>query len=152
VARRAQVLSQIRRENLAALPSKKALTLETLFDAFMRPLFQKMETEDAGWQAYVLVVAKLGQTNQWLNLLRDNFDETANIFIAQLKILFPKSDEEELSRCFSFALQLMLQTVSKNQRLDSLSHGRFRAGDLKRAYPTLLKFAVGGLRAVVGKS
>lgn len=151
VARRAKILNHLRRESLAAVLSKQTLTLEALFDAFMRPLFEKMQNDDEGWQAYILVVSKLGQTNQWLNLLRENFDETGNIFLTQLKILLPDSDEEDLARCFSFALQLMVQTVSKNQRLDSLSYGRFHASNLKRSYPTLLKFVVGGLRAVTAR-
>ena len=148
VARRARVLNETRRENLARV-ARDELTLETLLDAFMRPLFERMESEDAGWQAYVLVIAKLGQANQGLELLRAYFDETAHIFLGQLKRLFPDGEEEELARCFSFALQLMLVTVSKNPRLDSLSGGRFRASDLGRAYPTLLKFAAGGIRAAL---
>ena len=148
VARRAQVLNQMRREGLAQV-LRGELTLEALLDAFMRPLFLQMDSEDAGWQAYVLVIAKLGQTNQWLDLLRAYFDQTAHIFLAQLTRLFPEGDEEELARCFSFALQLMLVAVSNNQRLDSLSGGRFHASDLARAYPVLLKFVVGGMKAAL---
>jgi AcrR family transcriptional regulator len=145
VSRRAHLLNQMRRERLQALEASGKLTVEALLDAFMQPLFVQTQKGDDGWRAYVQVISKLAQTNRWLDLLKENFDETANLFISRLKPLMPGLDEETLMRGFSFSLQLMLQAVSRNRRLDALSGGRFSANDLDRTYVILLKYATAGL-------
>ena len=148
IARRADVLNRIRRERLAALVDQGGMTVESLLDTFMRPLFEQMQSEDDGWQAYLMLLAKLASNDRWLDHLRENFDETANLFIAQLKLLLPGVAEENLVRGFSFILVLMLQTVSKNRRVDTLSMGRYKGDDLDASYRLLLKFSLAGLKAL----
>ena len=148
IARRADVLNHIRRERLAGLIAQDNMTVETLLDAFMRPLFEQMQSRDDGWQAYLMLLATLGSNDRWLDHLRENFDETANLFIAELKRLLPDVAEEKLIRGFSFILVLMLQTVSKNRRVDTLSMGKYKAGDLDASYDLLLKFSLAGLLAL----
>lgn len=148
IARRADVLNRVRRERLAVLIDSGGITIESLLDTFMRPLFEQMQSEDDGWQAYLMLLAKLGSNDQWLDQLRANFDETAGLFIAQLKLLLPQFSEENLVRGFSFILVLMLQTVSKNRRIDTLSSSRFRGDDLETSYRLLLKFSLAGLQAL----
>lgn len=149
VARRADLLNQMRRERLQALEASGRLTIEALFDAFMQPLFIQTQSGGDGWRAYVQVISKLAQTNRWLDLLKENFDETANLFISRLRPLTPGLSEENLMRGFSFTLQLMLQAVSRNRRLDSLSGGKFSANDLDRSYEALLCYATAGMAGLV---
>ncbi|MBB4008314.1 TetR/AcrR family transcriptional regulator [Allorhizobium taibaishanense] len=148
VARRAETLNLTRRARLAALEESGNVTVESLLDAFMQPLFEQMQSNDEGWQAYLLLLAKLATNDRWLSYIRENYDETANLFIARLRTLMPDIDEETLLRGFAMVLVLMLQTVSKNRRLDSLSDGRFSGADLSNAYSLLLKFALAGLNAL----
>ncbi|MCM2294009.1 TetR family transcriptional regulator [Allorhizobium sp. BGMRC 0089] len=148
VARRAQTLNQIRRARLADLEASGTVTVESLLDAFMRPLFEQMQSDDEGWQAYLLLLAKLATHDRWLSYIHENFDETANLFIARLRTLLPEMEEETLLRGFSMVLVLMLQTVSKNRRLDSLSDGRFSGSDLSMSYRLLLRFSLAGLNAL----
>jgi len=148
IARRAEILNHTRRERLSALEAAGALTAEALLDAFMRPLFEQMQSDDNGWQAYLMLLAKLATHDRWLPYIQENFDETANIFIARLKQLLPDVADEHLTRGFSFVLVLMLQTVSKNRRLDALSNGRYLAGDLDTSYQLLLRFSLAGLAAL----
>ncbi len=148
IARRADILNRIRRERLAALVDRGGMTVEALLDTFMRPLFEQMQSEDDGWQAYLMLLAKLSSNERWLDQLRTNFDETANLFIAQLKLLLPNLPEENLVRGFSFILMLMVQTVSKNRRVDTLSSGKFKGEDLDVTYELLLRFSLAGLRAL----
>ncbi|MDO6964654.1 TetR/AcrR family transcriptional regulator [Rhizobium alvei] len=149
VARRVHLLNDMRRERLRALEESGNVTVESLLDAFMLPLFQQMQSGDDGWRAYVHVISKLALTNRWLDLLKEYFDETANLFIERLRPLLPGLSEEELMRGFSFSLQLMLQAVSSNRRLDSLSGGRFTANNLDNAYSTLLKYTAAGLKGLL---
>lgn len=148
VARRAETLNEIRRARLAALDAAGSVTLESLLDAFMRPLFEQMQSDDEGWQAYLLLLANLATSDRWVPYINANFDETANLFIRRLQALMPDMNEETLLRGFSMVLVLMLQTVSKNRRLDALSAGRFSGTDLSTAYRLLLTFSLAGLRAL----
>ena len=148
VSRRAHTLNEARRKRLAEVEKSGAMTLEALLDAFMRPLFDHMQSGDDGWQAYVMVISKLGQSDTRLEVLKENFDETASLFIKHIRPLLPHLSEEDLMRGFSYVLILMLQAVSKNRRLDSLSSGRYRAADLDKAYKLLLKFVTAGMLAL----
>ncbi|HWU61367.1 MAG TPA: TetR family transcriptional regulator [Ensifer sp.] len=148
IARRAHVLNNVRRERLAALVDRGGMTVEALIDTFMRPLFEQMQSDDDGWQAYVMLLAQLASNDRWLGHLRTYYDETANLFIAQLKLLLPNVPEENLVRGFSFVLMLMLQTVSKNRRVDTLSLGKFKGDDLDVSYQLLLRFSLAGLKAL----
>jgi AcrR family transcriptional regulator len=148
IARRANVLNTVRRERLHKLETNGSLTVESLLDAFMRPLFEQMRSNDDGWRAYLMLLAALGTNGRWLDQIREYYDETANIFIERLKKLLPDVPEEALIRGFSFVLMLMLQTVSQNRRVDTLSGGKYSATDLDAAYAVLIKFALAGLAAL----
>lgn len=146
VARRAAILNQMRRERLGKVDPGGST--ETILDAFMRPLFDQMRRGDAGWQSYLLIISKLAQGNRWLNLLRDHFDDTALLFLDRLAKALPDLPRPLLLRGFALALDCMLQTLSKNRRIDSLSAGKVSADDLQPAYAVLLRFAVAGLEGL----
>lgn len=148
VARRASIMGELRRERLTALEASGALTTETILDAFMRPMFEKMTEGSDGWRSYLLILAQLGQSNRWLNLLHDNFDPTAELFLEKLASTLPDVPRPLLMRGFSLTLVAMLQTLSKNRRLDALSGGKVTADDLGEAYDVLLKFCVRGIQAL----
>jgi AcrR family transcriptional regulator len=148
VERRADLLNAMRRERLAAVEARGALSTEKIIDAFMSPLFEQMKDGPEGWQAYMLILSNLAQTNRWLDLLHKNFDATAEIFLGKLAKTLPKVPRPLLMRGFSLTLVAMLQTVAKNRRVDSLSGGRVSADDLNAAYRTLLKFVVRGLEGL----
>jgi AcrR family transcriptional regulator len=150
VARRANVLSEVRRERLAKLEGSSKFTTGAVLDAFMRPLFEKLTEGGRGWPAYLQVLAQLGQTNRWLDLLHINFDPTAELFLDKLSIALPDVSRPVLMRGFSLALVAMLQILSKNRRLDALSGGKVSADDLEEAYDVLLKFSVCGLEGLAG--
>lgn len=148
VARRAEILNQKRRKRLAELEAAGTVSTEGLLDAFMHPLFEQMQSDDEGWQAYVLLLSKLSVNDRWLGYLHDNFDETATLFVNRLRSILHDVSEENLMRGFSMVLVLMLQTVSRNRRLDSLSDGRFSSSDLQTAYRLLLGFCLAGLNSL----
>ena len=152
VARRASILSELRRERLAALEARGNLGIESIMDAFMRPMFEKMTEGSQGWPAYLLILAQLGQSNRWLDLLHDNFDPTAQLFVAKLAEQMPGLPREKLLRGFAMSIVAMLQTLSRNRRLDALSAGKVSSDDLRRAYDALLPFCVGGLEALAARA
>ena len=148
VARRAAVLSDLRRDRLARLFERGEPSTEAIVDAFMRPLLDKMVGESRGWRSYLLILAQLGHGNRWLDLLHTNFDPTAELFLKKLAQALPDVPHKALVRGFALTLVAMLETLSKNRRLDTLSGGKISADDLSEAYRVLLKFCVGGLESL----
>ncbi|HBF31622.1 TetR/AcrR family transcriptional regulator [Rhizobium sp.] len=148
ITRRADILNCTRRERLNALDISGTMSVEAVLDAFIHPLFEQMKSDDEGWKAYLMLLTKLSMHDRWLHYLHENFDETANLFIAQLKIILPDAPDEHLTRGFSFVLMLMLQTVSQNRRLDTLSNNRYSSTDLDASYSSLLMFSLAGLTAL----
>ncbi len=143
VSRRADVLCKLRRARLADLAMLCAP--RDILDAFMSPLFEQITSDgEPGWAAYLRVLARLGEDDRWLDLLGQHFDEVAREFIAALRRSSPDTDPERLERAFIMTIQLMLVTVSRHKRLDRLSDNHARAGDLERAYVSLLDFVTAG--------
>ena len=145
IARRADILNRIRLERLEELQREESTSVEALLDAFMRPLFSQTLNGGDGWKAYVSLISKVAMTDRWHELVRANFDETANLFVARLRDLRPGLSDEALYRGFSFTLQLGLQVVSQNQRVDALSGGRYSGSELERSYAMALKFVAAGM-------
>jgi len=145
VARRADVLRRMREERFAAL---EAFQVRELLDAFMAPLFEKASSGEPGWSEYLRVLARLGEQERWVELLSRHFDSTARKFLEALQQSLPGADPGETARAFLFVLEAMLKAVSQHGRLDNLTGGAARARDLKKAYPTLLAFAVAGMESV----
>jgi len=148
VHRRAEVLNQMRRARLSELEASGTVTTAAIIDAFMRPLFEKMTGGDEGWESYVMLLTKLGQTNRWLDLVRENFDETAWLFLAQLRKTLPDLTEADLIRGFALAIAAMLNTLGRNRRVDTISAGSISSGDLPASYDVLIRFAVKGLEGL----
>ncbi len=146
VARRADILGDARRRRLAEL-GPGASTRDVL-DAFMRPLFDRMSRGEPGWSSYLLILSKLAQGNRWLSLLQQHFDATALLCVDRLSEALPGIPRERLLRGFALALDAMLQTLSKNRRVDTLSGGAVSADDLAAAYEVLLTFTVAGLEGL----
>lgn len=145
VARRAAMLNRMRVERFNELDQAGSTDVSAYLDAFVRPLLTQAIEGEAGWKSYVGLISKVAMTNRWNDLVRDNFDETANMFVAKLRGLLPQHSEESLFRGFAFTLQLGLQVITQNQRVDSLSGGRYKGKDLEASYAKAIRFTTAGL-------
>lgn len=148
VARRADILGALRRQRLDALRGAGSLDVRSLLDAFMQPIFEFMQNGDEGWSSYVTLLTRLGEDRRWLDLVSQHFDEVAREYLNELVQLLPEAKADRLSRGFTFVILLMLQTVSSNRRLDSLTGRASAANDLRSAYAALLPFCEAGILRV----
>ena len=144
VARRAKILCDDRLTRLRNLDEQ---TIEAIADAFMAPFFKRATSAEPGWSDYFKVLVRLGEGNQWLDILEENFNETAQVFIESFCKALPDADPSDVIRCFMMMLNLMLTTVSQHERIDQLSRGSLKARDLEAAYAPMLTFAVSGFEA-----
>ena len=149
VARRAAVLNELRRERLSRLGP--AASAAEILDAFSRPLYEQIRQGEQGWSSYLRIVAKLTHDTQWMALLREYYHETAELFIDRLALALPRIPREALLRGFALTLNVILQTLSRNRRIDSISSGAISADDLELAYDGLLRFCVAGLEGLADK-
>jgi AcrR family transcriptional regulator len=145
VARRADILNRMRIERFDELEAAGVTDVGAYLDAFLRPLLTQALTGDAGWKSYVGLISKVAMTNRWNELVRSNFDETANMYMAKFATLLPHHSEEALFRGVAFTLQLGLQVITQNRRVDSLSGGRYSGRDLQASFDIALRFMTAGL-------
>jgi AcrR family transcriptional regulator len=151
VARRAAMLNDMRVELLRELDVRGVTDAGAYLDAFLRPFVTQAVSGGEGWKSYVDLISKVAMTNRWNDLVRDNFDETANMFMAKLRASLPNHSDEALYRGFAFTLQLGLQVISQNRRVDSLSGGRYSGKDLEASYAAALQFMTAGLLGLATK-
>lgn len=145
MARRADMLNRMRLGRFEELDAQGSTDVGAYLDAFIRPLLTYATAGDAGSKSYVQLISKVAMTNRWNDLVKASFDETANVFVAKLRTLLPRHSEEALFRGFAFTLQLGLQVITQNRRVDSLSGGRYSGTDLEASYAMALKFMTTGL-------
>ena len=151
VARRADMLNRMRLERLSELDAAGVTEVGAYIDAFVRPLLTQAVSGEAGWKSYVGLISKVAMTNRWNELVQANFDETANMFMAKLRTILPGHSEEALFRGFAFTLQLGLQVITQNQRVDSLSDGRYSGRDLEASYTVALRYMTSGMLGLASR-
>ncbi len=149
IARRAGVLSQIRRDALAALGEKPALGV--LLEAFVRPLVELAAGTDPGWASYCKLITVIAMSESRGALIAKYLDETAKLYVATLKRSFPKADESNLVYGFGFTVILMANLIVKNRRIQTMSDGALPAADVSEVYRRMFVYAQAGLEALLGE-
>lgn len=146
VARRAKILCETRETRLNNLAGD--LTVRKLADAFMAPLFERLKEDNPEWKSYTSLLARLADSDRWLDILEEHFDKTARFFQNHLAALLPNVEPNHVARGFTMMIQLMLVTASSHRRLDRLTDGAAKADDFETAYQQLLDFSEAGLIAL----
>ncbi|MCV7423922.1 TetR/AcrR family transcriptional regulator [Mycobacterium yunnanensis] len=144
--RRIQPLNDDRRTRLAALPTRgtRARRLGALVDAFTEPM--RLRAGDPGWDNYFRFIAQLANSGHPIGrLIVGDFNAIAADFITALRALFPTAREAAIHDAYLHLVAATLHTYSNNLRLDSLTDGRMRTGDIDKRHQALRRFAQGGI-------
>ena len=150
LVRRIEPLNDDRRARLAALPNRgsQARRLRAVIEAFTEPL--RRRAGQPGWDNYFRFVAQLANSgNPISHLVAEDVNAIAADFIAHLHALFPAAREEAIYDAYLHLVAATMHTYSNNLRLDSLTEGRLHAHDIDTRHQALVRFAEGGIRAVV---
>jgi len=71
------------------------------------------------------------------------------MFADILNDMYERADLERSIRAVLFCVSVMLGTFAATRRVESISEGRHESTDPNAAYPLMVDFIVGGIRAVM---
>ena len=129
----------------------QAMTLEGLLEAFLRPPFQWSLKGGPGWKHYAALVA---QTNAQPafggETMARYFDPAIRRLLELVKRIMPQARDEQLYWAWHNLSGALTLTLGETGRLDRLSGGLCRSGDLDSACDYMVRFAAAGFRAVCG--
>ena len=149
--RRAQVWNDERMDaiNRYAETHGDAMTLEGLLEAFLRPPFMWSLKGGPGWKHYSALVAQTNANPAFGGeTMARYFDPAIRRLIELLKQVLPQAREADLYWAWHNLSGALTLTLGETGRLDRLSGGLCRSGDLERACAYMVRFSAAGFRAV----
>ena len=153
--RRAPALNDARREALAtAITSSapNAPAVESIVEAFLRPLEIAQETGDSGWANYLALIAYINNSPYWgRRMMSALFDELVAEFIEALQTSLPHGRAEDIYWCFNSLSGALTLTLARTGRIDRLSNGLCQSTDFRAAYDHMIPFVAAGSREVCAK-
>lgn len=149
--RRAEVWNNERVEaiNRYALANTSSMTLEGLLQAFLDPPFQWSLKGGPGWKHYAALVAQTNANPTFGGeTMARYFDPAIRRLIELVKVVLPDAREVDLYWAYHNLSGALTLTLGETGRLDRLSGGLCRSGDLETACDYMVRFAAAGFRAV----
>ena len=151
--RRAEVWNNERVDaiNRYAAEHGDGMTLEGLFEAFLRPPFQWSMKGGPGWKHYSALVAQTNANPTFGGeTMARYYDPAIRRLIELIKRVLPDAREVDLYWAYHNLSGALTLTLGETGRLDRLSGGLCRSGDLETAGDYMVRFAAAGFRAVCG--
>ncbi len=150
--RRAEVWNNERVEAInryARDAGPEGMTLEGLFEAFLRPPFQWSLKGGPGWKHYAALVAQTNANPTFGGeIMARYYDPAIRRLIELIKVILPDAADVDLYWAYHNLSGALTLTLGETGRLDRLSGGLCRSGDLETAGDYMVRFAAAGFRAV----
>ena len=128
-----------------------AMTLEGLFEAFLRPPFQWSLKGGPGWKHYAALVAQTNANPAFGGeTMARYFDPAIRRLLELVKRIHPEARDQDLYWAWHNLSGALTLTLGETGRLDRLSGGLCKSGDLDSACDYMVRFAAAGFRAVCG--
>ena len=125
------------------------MTFEGLLEAFLRPPFEWSLKGGPGWKHYSALVAQTNANPTFGGeTMTRYFDPAARRLIELIKQMAPEAREVDLYWAYHNLSGALTLTLGETGRLDRLSGGLCRSGDLEGACDYMVRFAAAGFRAV----
>jgi AcrR family transcriptional regulator len=151
--RRAEVLNSDRRTSLDryAREAGAAMTPEGLIDAFVGPALDWQAAGGPGWKHYCALVAQVNAAPAWgAETMTRYFDPVVQRLIDLMRQALPHAAPADLYWAYHNLSGALTLTMGETGRIDRLSEGLCRAGDIAAARKAMVTFAAAGFRAVCG--
>jgi AcrR family transcriptional regulator len=134
---------------LEASSPRRPPLLEDIIEAFTRPLLERSTCGIAGWKSYFALVADVSNSPEFGGvLMARHFDPVVQRFIEALRLALPHGDERDIYWGCHFLWGALTLTFAETGRIDKLSGGVCRSGDLASAHERLVPYCAAGLRAL----
>lgn len=149
--RRADVVNRERMEALNRYEKEhgRAMTVEGVIHAFLEPVMLWQEKGGPGWKHYFALVAQANANPVWGGeTMARYFDPVIERMIDLLRKTIPGARDEDLYWAYHNLSGALTLTLGETGRLDRLSGGLCRSGDILKAYDTMLQFSAAGFRAL----
>ena len=145
--RRAEVwnnerVAAINRYAAQAEETGRPMTLEGLLEAFLRPPFEWSLKGGPGWKHYSALVAQTNANPTFGGeTMARYFDPAIRRLIELIAQVLPEASEVDLYWGYHNLSGALTLTLGETGRLDRLSGGRARSGDLQTAGDYMVRFA-----------
>jgi len=125
------------------------MTLEGLLEAFLRPPFEWSLKGGPGWKHYAALVAQTNANPTFGGeTMARYFDPAIHRLIELIRQVLPGARDVDLYWGYHNLSGALTLTLGETGRLDRLSGGQCRSGDLVSACDYMVRFAAAGFRAV----
>ena len=121
LARRSTTLDDLRTAALAELHARGDFTIRDLVDAYLTPYLDIASRGDPQWRAYAELIARVASTDHYVPQIRDLYDPTARLYIAEIQRLRPGASAEALATVLTLTVASMLSIVASRARIVGLS-------------------------------
>ena len=127
----------------------EAMTLEGLMEAFLRPPFQWSLKGGPGWKHYAALVAQTNANPAFGGeTMARYFDPAIRRLLELVQRILPHATDEQLYWSWHNLSGALTLTLGETGRIDRLSGGLCKSGDLDTACDHMVKFAAAGFRSV----
>jgi AcrR family transcriptional regulator len=153
-ARRAVITSERRMkalEEYEAASSNKP-TVEGALRAFLDTDLDLYMEGGERWRNYAALGAQVANTPEWgAELMDEHFDPVVLRLIGLLKKALPDSSKEDLFWSYHFVTGAFCHTLARTGRIDKLSGGACKSGDLLAVKERMATFMAAGFLAICRK-
>ncbi len=130
----------------------KAITVEGVIDAFLRPILQRAATGDQRWHNYFALIAQVNNTPAWGGeTMGRTFDPVIHRLVDALRKALPHAAEADLYWCYHFLSGALTLTLSQTGRIDRLSNGLCKSSDFDAINARMAPFIASGFERLCGE-
>lgn len=144
--RRAEVVNSRRLESMERYKgSTAAMTVEGSLQSFFEPVLDLWERGGDGWKNYLRLVALVNNTPSWGGqTMTQFFDPLIQKLVDMLREVLPEARDEDLYWCYHFTSGALSLSFADTGRIDNLSGGLCRSGDVAAVRKRLAYFLAAG--------
>jgi AcrR family transcriptional regulator len=144
--RRAEIVNANRLMSMARYEAEtETLTVEGCLSAFFEPVLQWWETGGPGWRNYMRLIALVNNTPAWGgDTMARFFNPVINKLIELLRRALPDAHDEDLYWSYHFVSGALSLSFAETGRIDQLSNGLCRSGDVQAVRERMAAFLAPG--------
>lgn len=153
--RRAEPLNRERLEALDRVVAESGgrPAVEDAIRAFVEPPLRWSATGGPGWKHYCALISQANANPVWGGeTMARFFDPVVHRLIAVIRTALPEATDADLYWAYHNLSAALTLTMGETGRIDRLSGGLCRSGDLETAQAKMIAFAAAGFRAVCGET